>query len=101
MQLVGKYKGPHTVHADISYPDTTHDTTTRSKTPDASLPWIIPVNPKVQQTPSFGLRIYTTFDDIPDPNAPGASFEMELVSAEVGIDSKPGLFKMNNKYRAT
>jgi hypothetical protein len=98
---VGEYRGPHTVHADISYPDTTNLTTTRSKTPDPDLPWIIPVNPKVQQTPSFGLRVYTSFDSIPDPENPGASFEMELVSAEVGIDSKPGLFKMNNKYRAS
>ncbi len=96
--MVGTILGAHQINIELSYPDADQPTTTFDpKTPDPSKPYIISFNPKVQLTSSYALRVFATFTDIDEP---GNSFELEMVSAEVGLVSSPGLFKLPNSFRA-
>jgi hypothetical protein len=99
MQLIGTYRGPHQLNIQLGYPQTSRPTTVyQPKTPDPSKPYVVSFAPKYPVTPSFRLRAYATFTDI---ETPGASFELELVAAEVGIDRRPGMFKTRNQTRSS
>jgi hypothetical protein len=103
MQLIGAYKGPHNLNAVLSYPDDDPDNPTvfpdpadSPYTPDPTAPYLIAINPMVEQASSYGVRVFADFDGIEEP---GNSFELELVSAEVGVDSGSGLDKMRDSRR--
>jgi hypothetical protein len=93
MQLVGEYKGPHQLNAVLSYPDETGESPTSfgPYTPDPSRPYLLAINPKVEEAGQYGLRVFATMDDI---GSPGNSFTLELLSCELGIDKAQGLFKL-------
>jgi hypothetical protein len=102
MQLVGDYKGEHHLNAILSYPDDQPDEPTTFPAPDASpftpdptLPYLLAINPAIEQASSYGLRVFVDFDGIDDP---GNSSELELVSCEVGMDPI-GVNKFNDFRR--
>jgi hypothetical protein len=103
MQLVGDYKGPHNLNAVISYPDDDPDNPTvfpdpddGPYTPDPSLPYLMAINPMIEQASSYGLRVFADFEGIEEP---GDSFELELISCEVGMDTSVGINKMPDSQR--
>lgn len=103
MQIVGDYKGVHHLNAVISYPDDDPanptvfpDPADGPYTPDPSLPYLMAINPMIEQASSYGLRVFADFDGIVNP---GNSFELEVISCEVGIDSATGLDKTPDSQR--
>lgn len=103
MQIVGTYKGEHHINAVLSYPDDDPDNPTvfpdpadGPYTPDPDLPYLLAINPMIEQASSYGLRIFADFDGI---ETPGDSFELELVSCEVGLDSSVGVNKFPDNRR--
>ena len=100
MQLVGTYKGPHRLNIELSYPDEYEEPTTTFDpfTPDPSAPYIVPFNPMVEEAASYGIRFFADFEGVEDP---GDSFEVELITAEVGIDRKTGATKLPDSQTAT
>lgn len=98
MQLVGKYKGAHRLNAILSYPDDdpANPTTFGPFTPDGALPYLMEINPMVEQASSYGLRVYADFVGV---TSPADSFELELISCEVGVESRSGLNKFPDNRR--
>jgi hypothetical protein len=97
-QIVGKYRGPHRQNVVLSYPqDDNPDDVFDPVIPDPSKPYIIPFNPTFERASQFGVRIYGDFVGVSEP---GASFSIELISAEVGLEPG-GLNKRPNSSRAT
>ncbi len=83
LQLVGKYLGAHRLNVVISYPDMPGAApTSYTLTPDPAKPYVLPVWPAVPDNTTFTLRAYADFVGV---STPGASFSLELVSAEVGV----------------
>lgn len=97
MQIVGDYKGPHRLNAVISYPDDDpgNPTTFGPYIPNPSLPYLLAINPMIEQASSYGLRVFADFVGI---TTPGDSFEFELISNEVGVDPS-GLNKFRDAQR--
>ncbi len=94
--IVGEYKGYHRLHAVMSYPDDDEpDTTFGPFVPDADEPYIFEINPMVEQTSSYGLRVYVDFTGA--LGLPGNSMTLELFSFEVGIE--PTLSKVRDAQR--
>jgi hypothetical protein len=100
MQLVGNYKGPHKLNAVISYPDDDPDnpTTFGPYTPDPSLPYLLAINPMIEQASAYAVRVFASFEGI-DVQTIGDTFELEIISCEVGLDSTVGLNKFPNSRR--
>lgn len=96
LQLLGTYKGPHTLHAEISYPDQKDQPPTLFEfDPDPDEEFIYEINPMVEESSTYGLRVWVTFADTTTAND---SFEFELISAEVGI-TKKGMNYLPNSQR--
>ena len=90
-QAVGTYLGPHRVNVVLSYPeDDWPDTAYEPFVPGASDPYVIPFNPDFEEASQYGIRIYADFVGI---GSPGATFALEMVSAQVGADESVGLNK--------
>ncbi len=100
MQLVGNYKGPHKLNAVISYPDDDPDnpTTFGPYTPDPALPYLLAINPMIEQASAYAVRVFASFEGI-DVQTIGDTFELELISCEVGIDGTVGLNKFQTSRR--
>lgn len=92
-QAVGEYLGPHRVNVVLSYPGIPNepDTVFAPFTPAAGEPYVLPFNPTQETADSYGLRIYADFVGI---GSPGKTFALEMVSAQVGMDSGVGLAKL-------
>jgi hypothetical protein len=83
-QAVGDYLGPHNLNVVLSYPeDDQPDTTYDPFTPSADEPYVYPFNPLQEEASLFGIRLYADFTGITNP---GASFALEMISAQVGMD---------------
>ncbi len=103
-KLIGDYKGPHHLNAILSYPDddqqgpdTFPDPADGPFTPDPSKPYLYAINPQTnEEASSYGLRVFADFDGI---EVPGDSFELEVISVEVGVDSSVGLSKLPDNMR--
>jgi hypothetical protein len=94
-QIVGLYLGPHRLHAVMGYPDDDMpDTTYPPFVPTGVGPYIFEINPMVEETAAFDLRIFADFVGVPTP---GASFALELLSFEVGLE--PGLARIPSSRR--
>lgn len=97
LQLVGTYLGPHRINFVVSYPDDGYaDQVIAPFTPSAANPYIIPFYLMNEEVTSFGLRIYADFTGVATP---GASFALELISAEIGIE-RGGLAKLPDSRSA-
>lgn len=91
IQIEGTYRGPHRVNAVLSYPgnnDNAPPTTFGPFLPASDQPYVLEINPMVEEASSYGLRVFVDFVGVADP---GDSAEFELISCEVGIDRRPGL----------
>ncbi len=105
LQIIGDYKGPHHFNAELSYPDDDPgnptifpDPADGPYTPDPTLPYLLAINPMIESASSYGLRIFTDFSGITDPQD---SCEIELIACEVGVDGPTGLNKMPDNQRVT
>lgn len=105
MQLVGNYKGPHNINAILSYPDDDPDNPTVFPDPangpflaDPDLPYLLAINPMIEQASTYDLRVFASFEGI-DVQTIGDTFELEIISCEVGLDSTVGLNKFPNARR--
>lgn len=103
MQIVGEYKAPHNLNAVLSYPDDDPDNPTvfpapedAPYTPDPDAPYLMAINPMIEQAASYGLRVFADFEGITEP---GDSFELELIGCEVGLDSTSGIDKRPDSSR--
>lgn len=97
IQGTGVYLGPHQANVVISYPDDGYPNTAFAPyTPDPSKPYLWIANPALETAASWGLRVYATFTGI---TSPGLSFELELVSFEVGVDRSAGIIKLPDGFR--
>jgi hypothetical protein len=86
LQLVGQYLGAHRVNIVISYPDDGYpDQVIPPFTPDPTKPYIIPFYLDNEEVTTFELRVYADFVGVVTP---GASFSLELIGAEIGV--QPG-----------
>jgi hypothetical protein len=94
MQLVGEYKGPHKLNAVLSYPDDyVTAPTSFGPFPILSDPgqYLWAINPAIEEAGQYVLRVFASYENFVDP--PGNSFALELISCQVGVDTKQGLFK--------
>lgn len=83
-QGVGTYRGPHNSNVILSYPeDSVPDSIYAPFTPDPDEPYIIPFNPKQEEASTYKVRIYPDFTGV---ISPGATFSLEMISAQVGLD---------------
>lgn len=100
LQLIGTYKGPHRQNIEVSYPDEYQEPTTTFDPfiPDPDAPYIVPFNPMVEEAAAYGIRFYADFVGV---DSPGDSFEIELITAEVGVDHKTGATKLPDSQTAT
>jgi hypothetical protein len=98
MQLIGEYKGPHKLNAVISYPDDFSESPTSfgPYSPSSTAPYLIAINPAIEEAGQYGLRVFASFEGI---DTPGNSFSLELVSCEVGVDRRQGVFKVPTGQR--
>jgi hypothetical protein len=98
LQLVGEYLGPHNLNAVLSYPDdySADPTSFGPYTPGSSQPYLLAINPDNEEAALYQLRVYADFNGIATP---GASFSLELISAEVGIDRRQGGYKLPTQQR--
>lgn len=97
-QATGEYRGPHQANVELGYPDSSEPMTTFEPfTPDPDDPYVVVFNPRIEETSSFDVRIFATFTGI---TPPGDSFELELISAQVGVQSG-GLNKLPDRFRMT
>jgi hypothetical protein len=97
LQIVGTFQGPHNLNASISYPDDQGEPPTSFGpfTPTNAVPYVYEINPKVEEASSYLVRVFGT------PTATGNSFSLELIGAEVGVDSRQGVFKAPPSSRIT
>ena len=92
-QLVGEYKGPHSLNVELGYPDQDEPTTAfPAFVPSATSDYVYPFNPMVEESSTYSVRVYTT-------NATGQTMTLEFISAEVGLDPGAGLNKLPNSKR--
>jgi hypothetical protein len=49
------------------------------------------INPAIEEAGQYVLRVFASYENFVDP--PGNSFALELISCQVGVDTKQGLFK--------
>jgi hypothetical protein len=90
MQLLGTYKGPHNLNVTLSYPDEISQVPTEfTWTPSPDDEYIYSFNPEVEQSSTYHVVISADFDGIASP---ADSFELEMLSSEVGI--QPGLNRL-------
>jgi hypothetical protein len=83
-QGVGTYEGPHNANAVLAYPDDGWPTITYRKIVPTSLtPYVLPFNPNPEDASGYKVRIYPDFTDIVSP---GATFKLEMISAQVGLE---------------
>lgn len=93
--IVGEYRGPHNLNAVMSYPDEDEPDTTFGPFPaDPDEPYIHEINPMVEETTSYGVRVFVDFAGVP---IPGNSMALELLSFEVGI--QPNLAQVRDGQR--
>lgn len=94
--IVGEYRGPHNLNAVISYPDEPDepDTTFGPFPADPGEPYIFEINPMIEESTSYGLRVFVDFAGV---GTPGNSMALELLSFEVGIE--PNLSKVRDSQR--
>lgn len=91
-QAVGTYLGPHRVNVVLSYPeDTVPDDVFDPFTPGAGVPYVLPFNPTEEAAAQYGIRIFADFVGI---GSPGATFALEMISAQVGVEAGVGLSKL-------
>lgn len=98
MQLVGEYKGPHRLNAVISYPDDygLSPTSFGPYTPDPDKAYLIAINPRIEEAGQYGLRVFASFEGI---TTPGNSFTLELISCDVALDKRQGVFGLPQAQR--
>ena len=97
VQAVGQYLGAHRINIVISYPDDGYpEQIIPPFTPTPGTPYIIPFYLANEEVTSFGLRIYADFVGVPSP---AGSFSLELLAAEVGIETG-GLAKLKDSAAA-
>jgi hypothetical protein len=98
LQLVGQYLGAHRINIVISYPDDGYpDQIVPPFTPAAGQPYVIPFYLMNEEVTSFGLRVFADFVGVPTP---GASFSLEMLAAEVGVEGK-SIAKLKDSAAAT
>jgi hypothetical protein len=99
VQVMGKALGDCAINCDISYPDqpgtatTTNGPRTLSASDGSNV--LLVAYPGTEEASLYSIRVYTTF-----PNGPGQAFSVELLSAEVGVDSATGLNQLPDSFRA-
>jgi hypothetical protein len=97
MQLLGTYKGPHNLNVTLSYPDEISQVPTEfTWTPSPADEYIYSFNPEVEQSSTYHVVISADFDGIA---APADSFELEMLSSEVGI--QPGINRLPSSNQKT
>lgn len=90
-QIVGTYLGPHRLNVVLSYPEDDWPATVYQPfTPDGTSPYVIPINPLFEEASQYTIRVYADFVGV---GSPGLTFAMEMISAQVGLDSSVGLNK--------
>lgn len=95
IQLRGTWKGPHNVLVTVSYPDQNpiqSSTVMAPFTPDPTKPYVIDCYPGIEEASSYGLDVQTSFAGV-TPGTEGNTFELDVFSAEVAIDSRTGVSK--------
>jgi len=89
-QLRGEYKGEHSLVGTISYSDenaTTPDTDL-AITPDPTKPYVIDFEPTTDFASSYTLEVDADFTGV---SVPGDSLTLDVIGAEVGVDSRSGI----------
>lgn len=88
-QVIGQYLGAHRLNVALSYPqDTRPGMTYPPFIPDPTKPYLYEFRPRFVEASLYGLRIWGDFTGL---GTPGASFSLEMIGVEVGVD--PGRFK--------
>ena len=82
-QAVGTYKGPHNANVVLSYPEDGWPTKTYGITPSPTQPYVLPFNPNPEDASTYKVRIFPDFSGIVSP---GATFSLEVLSAQVGVE---------------
>lgn len=98
-QGVGTYRGPHNANAVLTYPEDGWPTSNYAITPTSLTPYVLPFNPNPEDASTYKVRIYPDFSGIVSP---GATFSIEMVSAQVGVEpvglnKLPGYLVMKGK----
>ena len=97
LNLTGDQLGVCNLRAQLSYPDDASQPTTNfGPFALASGPLNVEINPMLEEATSFILRVFADFAGVVSP---ANSFALELITAEVGIDSK--MAKRPNAQRLT
>lgn len=96
LQFVGHWRGPHTLYVSLGYPDEPDQPTTEFSQEFLTDPgkYIYEINPMVEETSTFSLRIYAGFGA---NVTPGNTFELELLCAQIGVEK--GLNRMGENQR--
>lgn len=98
-QILGTNNGDVNINAIVSYPFDPDETppTTFGPTPipnNGDL--LLAINPAVEDAGEFVIRIFGSYEGI---ESPGRCFSLEMLSCEVGLDSKQGLRKLPDGFR--
>jgi hypothetical protein len=82
-QGVGTYKGPHNANAVLSYPEDGWPTSNYAIMPTSLFPYILAFNPNPEDASTYKIRIFPDFTGV---GSPGATFSIEMISAQVGVE---------------
>jgi hypothetical protein len=82
-QGVGTYRGPHNANAVLSYPEDGWPTSNYVITPTSLNPYLLVFNPNPEDASTYKVRIFPDFSGI---SSPGATFSLEMISAQVGVE---------------
>jgi hypothetical protein len=84
-QAVGTYLGPHRLNIVLSYPEDDQPPTIYNPfVVSPTAPYVYPFNPLQEEASQFGIRLYADFVGV---GSPGLTFALEMISAQVGMDS--------------
>jgi len=97
INITGDELGPCNLHAQLQYPDELSAFNTNfGPFALASGPLNVEINPLIEETTSFVLKLFADFSGVPTP---GASYSLELVTADCGVEET--LSKVPNAQRLT
>jgi len=98
-QIIGvNNSGPCNINASIAYPYGLGEPATvfgPTLVPNAG-DLLLAINPAVEDAGEFEIRIFGSYEGI---DTPGRCFSLEMLSCEVGLDSRQGLKKLPDGFR--
>jgi len=96
-QIIGEGHGACNINAVISYPFSTEPPTTFGPSLVNGVgDLLLAINPAVEDAGEFVIRIFGSVEGI---GLPGRCFSLEMLSCEVGLDSRQGLRKLPDGFR--